>query len=141
MQTVGQLAGARVDWDHALRELARVAPAGVSFTGLTASTSPGASAAGSAGDTSDLRSAIDAPALELTGCTRTQDDVATTISALRRVDGVQRVSLESSVGGAAAPSADSSADAGQVGCGEDPAFAMTVFLDAPSSTPIPVSTP
>jgi hypothetical protein len=55
----------------------------------------GASASGGGGG-SGIRSAISAPAIELSGCTRNQPAVATLMSRLRNIQGVTRVSLAKS---------------------------------------------
>ena len=125
VETVRQLAGSRFDWPHALREVARTMPAQAWVTSLRATVSPSASVEG----TSDpLRGAMPLPAIELAGCARTHDDVARTISALRRVDDVQRVSLSSSGAGAGS---------GASGCGDNlpastPQFSLTVFFNSPA---------
>lgn len=125
VETVRQLAGSRFDWPHALREVARTMPPQAWVTSLRATVSPAASVEG----TSDpLRGALPLPAIELAGCARTHDDVARTISALRRVDDVQRVSLSSSGTGAGSTAS---------GCGDKvpastPQFSLTVFFNSPA---------
>jgi Tfp pilus assembly protein PilN len=121
-ETVRELAASRFDWPHALREVARTVPARAWVTSLRASVSPAVSVEG----TSDpLRDSLPLPAIELAGCARTHDDVARTISALRRVD---RVSLSSSA---------TAADSGASGCGDGvpantPQFSLTVFFNSPA---------
>lgn len=125
--TVQQLAASRFDWPHALRDVARTMPSRAWVTSLRATVSPGATVEGTA---DPLRSALPLPAIELTGCAMGQTDVARTVSAMRRVDDVQRVSLSSS--GSAAGSSTA--------CGEDTdpgitPFSMTVFFHAPAGAP------
>jgi Tfp pilus assembly protein PilN len=92
VQTVRDLAASRFDWEQAFRDIARVVPRAVTLSSLDASIS---SASGSSG--SGLRSAIAAPAIDLTGCTSGgQRDVATLMSRLGNIDGVTRVSLSKS---------------------------------------------
>jgi Tfp pilus assembly protein PilN len=92
VQTVRDLAASRFDWEQAFRDVARVVPAAVTLTTLNASISSQAGGTGGA-----LRSAIAAPAIDLTGCTNGgQRDVATLMSRLGDIDGVTRVSLSKS---------------------------------------------
>lgn len=124
-ETVRQLAGSRFDWPHALREVARTMPAQAWVTSLRATVSPAASVEG---QSDPLRGSLPLPAIELAGCARTHDDVARTISALRRIDDVKRVSLSSSGTGAGA-------SAGGCGSGvaaSTPQFSMTVFFNSPA---------
>ena len=82
------------------------------------------------GDSDPLRSALPVPAIELRGCTRTQSDVATMMASMRRIEGVQRVSLSSS------EKSDSSSSDGA--CAADrPAFSMTVFFNAVTAPAAP----
>ena len=96
-QTVRQIAATRFDWHGALSDLSKVVPANTSLQSLTASVSPTATVEGGgitgSGAGTGLRSDISSPALELTGCTKTQDDVARLMSRLRLINGVTRVTL------------------------------------------------
>ena len=127
IQTVKDLAASRFDWEQALRDISRAIPADVTLTNLDGSIS-------SAGGGSSVRGAIEAPAIELKGCTRGQTQVATLLSRLRSVDGVTRVTLtKSAKPDEAADSGAVAADAatGQIGCGEGrpPAFELTMFFE------------
>ena len=111
-------------------------PAGTSLTGLRATVSPSVSVGGT---TDPLRQSLSVPAIELNGCATSQDGVAEVLAAMRRIDGVQRVSLSSSernakgVGGSsgsATPGAGSDCRAGSF---KRAAFSMTVFYDAPAT--------
>jgi Tfp pilus assembly protein PilN len=95
LQTVSGIAATRFPWHTALSDLAQVVPANTSFQTLTGTVAPGASAGGGGGS-ANLRSALSTPALELSGCTGSQDEVAQLMSRLRLIDGVTRVSLSSS---------------------------------------------
>jgi Tfp pilus assembly protein PilN len=133
--TVKDLAGRRFDWENALRDLSRVIPANVTLSSLngTVSTENG----GTGG--SALRSAINAPAITIAGCTDTQRDVAKLMARLRTVDGVTRVSLsKSEKDDVAAPTASSSsspaptvASSGEALCkpGSPPQFEMVMFFE------------
>jgi Tfp pilus assembly protein PilN len=92
--TIKSLADSRFDWERVMRELARVIPSDVWLTGLTGSVSGDVEIAG--GTSVDLRSSINGPALELTGCAKGHTGVAEFLSALQDIDGVTRVGLSDS---------------------------------------------
>jgi Tfp pilus assembly protein PilN len=96
VQTVRQLGHARFDWHRAFGDLARVMPGNVWLTSLLGTVTNGVSVGGGGGDTSTLRGALPNPAIELTGCTTSHDDVARLLSRLRLMTGVVRVALASS---------------------------------------------
>lgn len=133
-ETVRSLATSRFDWSHTLHEIARTIPSDAWLTSLRGTVTPSATVEGGTND--PLRSALPGPALELVGCTTTQAKVAAVISSLRRVGGVQRVTLSSS-----AKVDDSSGGGGQSGSDGDcrhgstrfPEFSMTLFFNAPST--------
>jgi Tfp pilus assembly protein PilN len=137
-ETVRSLASSRFDWSHALHEVARTIPADAWLTSMRATVTPSAAADG--GVTDPLRASLQSPAIELVGCTTSQDKVASVISSLRRIDGVQRVSLSASekltavASGKAGGSSDS-AGATSTDCrngnGRFPQFSMTLFFNAP----------
>lgn len=137
--TVRSLASSRFDWSSAMHELARTIPSDAWLTSLRATVTPSASADGGTGD--PLRASIQAPALEILGCTTSQDKVAAVISSLRRMDGVQRVSLSSSEklvastagkGGGGDSAGGNGADC-RNGNGRFPQFSMTLFFNTPSA--------
>ena len=112
-ETVNGLANSRFDWERVMRELAKVLPSNVWLTGLDASASPEATSGSGGGSTessgaSALRSAIAGPALEINGCADGQDGVAGFVTALKEIDGVTRVGVQSS----ALPTEESSAEVG-----------------------------
>jgi Tfp pilus assembly protein PilN len=145
-ETVASLASSRFDWAHALHELARTVPAGDSLTTLRATVSSGTAVAGT---TNPLRAALDVPALEMAGCAKDQDGVAELMAAMRRIDGVQRVSLSSSersakisvkpVAGAPAPVATASGSGCSAASGRPAVFSMVVFYDAPVAPTSPTT--
>lgn len=92
--TVNELANSRFDWERVMRELALILPRDVWLVGLTATATPGASVAGGGGG--GMRSQIAGPALEMTGCAKGQDGVAGFVTALKDIDGVTRVGVETS---------------------------------------------
>jgi len=134
-ETVRSLATSRFDWAHALHEVARTMPKDAWLTSMRASVTPATTVEGGVAD--PLRATVQSPAIELVGCTTSQDKVAGVISSLRRADGVQRISLSSTE--RLDPS--NAAGAGN-GTGGDcrngdarfPKFSMTLFFNAPTPT-------
>jgi Tfp pilus assembly protein PilN len=133
-ETVRSLATSRFDWSHALHELARTIPSNAWLTSLKGTVTPGISIEG--GNEDPLRASLQSPALEVVGCTTSQADVAKVISSLRRVDGVERVSLSSSqkleqaAGSSSTGGTDGDCRNGNV---HYPQFSMTLFFATPTS--------
>jgi Tfp pilus assembly protein PilN len=136
-QTIKSIAASRFDWAHALHEVARTIPANAWLTGLTGTVAPGVNVGGG-GAASSLRGALPVPAIDISGCTTSQKSVARMLVHMRQIDGVQRVSLESS-----AKSGSSGGGAGGGGCGggsdQFPAFQMTIFFNAPTPLAAPAA--
>lgn len=108
VETISSLADSRFDWERVMRELSKILPSDVWLTSLDASASP-ESAGGSEGSSGGgMRGSIAGPALEISGCAKGQEGVAGFVTALKEIDGVTRVGVESS----ALPSEGSSAEAG-----------------------------
>jgi Tfp pilus assembly protein PilN len=127
--TVQALAGARFDWEQALRDLSRSMPGNVYLSELKGSVGSGGNGAAAA---SGLRGSIQSPAIELKGCTRSQPAVARLMSRLRNVQGVTRVTLAKSDKEASAGGGAGIPGGGQVGpCGKGnpPSFEMIVFFE------------
>jgi Tfp pilus assembly protein PilN len=147
--TVTQLAQGRFDWEQALRDLSRAMPRDVRLKSLRGSVSSGAGGGGG----SSLRSAVQSPAIELSGCTQSQSDVARLMSRLRAVRGVTRVSLSKSekpapvAGGAGVVAGMTDEQGALCGKGRPPAFEVVVFFErsaalATTGTPgAPVTAP
>jgi Tfp pilus assembly protein PilN len=95
VQTVNELANSRFDWERVMRELSLILPHDVWLVGLTASASSESSVEGGGGG-SGMRAAIAGPALELSGCAKGQEGVAGFVTALKDIDGVTRVGVETS---------------------------------------------
>jgi Tfp pilus assembly protein PilN len=115
--TVTSLADSRFDWERVMRELALVLPSDVWLSGLEATATPSVSLGGGEGGVSssaNLRGAIPGPALQLSGCATGQDAVAGFVTALKEIDGVTRVGVESSE----LPSNSEGAGAGSGGSGD-----------------------
>jgi Tfp pilus assembly protein PilN len=109
VSTVTSLADSRFDWERVMRELALVLPRDVWLTNLTGTASPGVTVDGST--STSLRESVSGPALEMTGCASSQEAVAGFVQALKEIDGVTRVGVQSSALGSAAESASSGSSA------------------------------
>lgn len=120
--TVQALASARFDWEQSLRDLSRALPKDVFLSSLKGTI--GGSAAGASG----IRSSISSPAIELSGCTKSQPAVARLMSRLRNVQGVTRVSLAKSEKSNTASGAGG-ATVGPCGKGSPPSFEVVVFFE------------
>ena len=124
--TVQALARSRFDWEQSLRDLSNAIPSNVYVTNMTGTL--GANAGGN-----PLRGAINAPAISIQGCTKTQSDVARMMSSLRAVRGVTRVSLASSnkesAGGTATPSITGGTAAQTCPKGSPPSFDVVAFFE------------
>jgi len=138
VETVVALARSRFDWAATLHEIARTIPADTHLSSLRASANSSVNV--QAGATDPLRSALALPAVELQGCTSSQRGVARLMSAMRRLDGVQRVSLSSADKGelsaAGTSAAGPSAGAGGSCPAGRPKLSMTVFFRAPAPAAI-----
>jgi Tfp pilus assembly protein PilN len=95
VETVARLADSRFDWERVMRELALVLPGDTWLTSLTASAG-GEAESGGEGSGSGLSAAALGPTLELSGCSTGQEAVAGFVTALKDIDGVTRVGVQSS---------------------------------------------
>lgn len=134
--TVSSLADSRFDWERVMRELSLILPDNAWLVSLTAS------ASGSGGGGSGLRASALGPALELSGCATGQEAVAGFVTALKDIEGVTRVGVQSS------ELADSQEEGGGEGGGASGGdecrtrefiakFEIVVSFDA---APVPLST-
>jgi Tfp pilus assembly protein PilN len=121
--TVQALAGARFDWEQALRDISRAMPQEVYLSSLDGNVGGAATGAGSS-----LRGAVQSPAIELKGCTKSQPAVATLMSRMRTVQGVTRVTLAKSDKDSATTGAGSST-VSPCGKGTPPSFEMIIFFE------------
>jgi Tfp pilus assembly protein PilN len=129
VQTVRQIAAARFDWHSALSDLSKVVPANTSLQSLIGSVAPGSTVSGGSGASSSLRGDISAPAFEISGCTKTQDDVARLMSRLRTMNGVTRVTLGDSQKQGSGQTGTSVSSGSSQGCGANaPSFDLVVFF-------------
>jgi Tfp pilus assembly protein PilN len=124
--TVRQLGATRFDWEDALADLSKVIPSNVWLQSLLGTVTTGVTVEG--GASGALRSASTNPAIELTGCTESHEDVARLISRLRLMDGVDRVAL-----------ADSTKDEDSGGdCAGFPRFNLAIFFEPLATVAAPV---
>ena len=122
--TVQGLASARFDWEQSLRDLSRALPGNVYLSSLKGTVGGGDSAGGTG-----IRGSIGgAPAIELSGCTKSQPAVATLMSRLRNVQGVTRVSLSKSEK-ATNPAGGTGGQVNPCGKGSPPNFEVVVFFE------------
>jgi Tfp pilus assembly protein PilN len=98
LETVSSLADSRFDWERVMSELSLILPHDVWLVSLAATASPEASTGGSGGGGSggSLRESVAGPALQITGCASGQEGVAGFVTALKDIDGVTRVGVQSS---------------------------------------------
>ncbi|HET9162481.1 MAG TPA: hypothetical protein VFN89_03415 [Solirubrobacterales bacterium] len=133
VQTVQSLADSRFDWERVLRELALVLPSDVALKGLSASAGGEGGGEEGGGGAGGLSGSIAGPSLELDGCAHGQEGVAAFVLALKDIDGVTRVGLQSSTvegGGEGGESAGGEDECGGGGA----SFALVVAFDA---APVP----
>ena len=125
VDTIEGLIDGRFDWSRSLREVARAVPADVDLTSLVGTVAPSTQVAGGGGGS--LRSALPVPAVDLIGCAPSHSRVATLVTRLRTIDGVQRVSLASSEKTDQGSLSETDCRATD----KMPQFQLTVFYDAP----------
>lgn len=92
--TITSLADSRFDWQRVMRELALILPGNVWLTTLSGTAGPTVTVEGGGG--AAMRTGVPGPALEIAGCATSHDAVAGFIQALKEIDGVTRVGVESS---------------------------------------------
>jgi Tfp pilus assembly protein PilN len=134
--TVASLADSRFDWERVMRELALVLPGDVSLVSLDASAS--ATSGGDSG--SGLRAGVAGPALSLSGCAQGQEGVAGFVTALKDIDGVTRVGVQSSELGDASTGAGAAGGSGGSGddCRTRPSMAKFEVVVAFDAAPVPI---
>ncbi|HEU4599488.1 MAG TPA: PilN domain-containing protein [Solirubrobacterales bacterium] len=140
LATITSLADSRFDWERVMRELSLVLPHDVWLTELNASASADAESGGGGGE---LRGSIPGPALELDGCAAGLESVAGFVTALKDIDGVTRVGVESSELPSEEEGAGSTGGSGSEEGGSDcqtrafiAKFSVVVAFDA---APVPVT--
>jgi Tfp pilus assembly protein PilN len=143
--TIGSLADSRFDWERVMRELSLILPDDAWLVSLDASASPNAAAGeASGGESGSLRGSVPGPALEITGCADGQEAVAGFVTALKDIDGVTRVGVESSELGeptnaAATGDGEEAAGGGNSDCRTREFIAQFTLVVAFDAAPVPPS--
>ncbi|HEV2791013.1 MAG TPA: PilN domain-containing protein [Solirubrobacterales bacterium] len=146
--TVTSLADSRFDWERVMRELSLVLPEDVWLVDLNASAAADVSTGGGEGSAgSGLRSAAPGPALEMSGCAAGHEAVAEFVTALKDIEGVTRVGIQSSelaeesaAGAAAAGSGEAAASGGNEDCRTRSFITKFEIVAAFDAAPVPPST-
>jgi Tfp pilus assembly protein PilN len=128
--TVQSLADSRFDWERVLRELSLILPSDVALTELSGSGAGAESAEGGESGGAAL-AGIAGPSLSMSGCAAGYKGVAQFVTALKDIDGVTRVGVQSST-----ETSEGSGE-GEAECGGGKAtvqFALVVAFDA---APVP----
>jgi Tfp pilus assembly protein PilN len=116
--TVTSLAQSRFDWERVIRELALVLPDDVWLLQLEGSVSSDVQL--DSGADIALRGSVPGPALELVGCTVSQEAVGRLAAALEDIDGVTRVAVFKAERPEPSPTSTATSDGGATGAeGED----------------------
>jgi Tfp pilus assembly protein PilN len=118
--TIAQLADARFDWSRVIKQLSTILPHDVYFTNLS----------GSAGGATTEGTGVGAPSLSIQGCASSQDSVAVFVATLKQIDGVTRVSLETSKLGEGEQSGASACSVGNKAT-----FSILVVFDGAPASP------
>lgn len=136
LETVTSLADSRFDWARVMSELSLILPHDVSLVSLDATASPEASTGGSGGGSGgSLRESVPGPALEMTGCAKGQDGVAAFVTALKDIDGVTRVGVQSSE----LPTEGAGSNSGGEDCRTRDFIAKFEIVVAFDAAPVPAS--
>ena len=135
VNTVTSLADSRFDWERVMRELTLVLPGDVWLTDMTATATSSATVEGAAGI--EIRSSVPGPALELSGCAAGQESVAAFVQALKEIDGVTRVGVQSSELGEREDESDGSASAEGGTCQTHAFIAEFQIVVAFDAAPVP----
>lgn len=141
IQTVKSLADSRFDWEKVMRDLSRAMPRTAWLSNFTGTVSPDVTLE-AAGANSGLRASLPVPAVVLAGCADSQDQVAHMMARMRLIDGVTRVSLDSSTKADVAKDSEGAApsggDTGGGGCTvkrDAPAFTVVLFFEDKVTAP------
>jgi len=129
---VQALAATRTDWGEKLDQVSRVVPSDGSLSRLAAGAGPNVAAAGVV----TLPTALANPAIELTGCAPSQSRVALLMARLRRLEGVQRVTVANSAKSDGSTPSAAGEDSSSGGCqttDQVPQFQMVVFFGTPQA--------
>jgi Tfp pilus assembly protein PilN len=149
LATIASLADSRFDWERVMRELSLILPDNAWLVSLNATASPEAAAGGESGSGGEgggsaLRGSIAGPALEISGCAAGQEAVAGFVTALKDIDGVTRVGVESSelptqTSAASAGGAAAAGGGGNTDCKTRDFIAQFSLVVAFDAAPVPVA--
>jgi hypothetical protein len=116
LTTVTALENSRFNWERTVRQLAHVIAPGVWISSFKGSVAAGSGSSGSGG--SGVRGGINGPAIELSGCSPSQETVARMMARMRNMDGSTEVVTSRSEKGSAAQGAGASSGAAPTSGGE-----------------------
>jgi Tfp pilus assembly protein PilN len=144
VETVTSLSRSRFNWPYALREVSRVLPDDVWLSQVVGTVAPGVQIEDAGGGiTTQLRSQLASPAIEILGCTTGQEELARYLARLRSVQGVTRVTLAESEKVDVPVSGDAAGGGGGKSGGSDcrqgnrkiPQFGLIIFFEGSTATP------
>lgn len=141
VQTITSLADSRFDWERVMQELSLILPHDVWLTKLDASASADSNV-GNSGSGAVLSGSVAGPSLAIVGCATGQEAVAGFVTALKDIDGVTRVGVESSELGKEEEGAGSagSGEGGSEDCRTQSFIAEFKLVVAFDAAPIPSET-
>lgn len=135
LTTVTALEDTRFNWERTVRQLSHVIAPGVWVSSFKGSVT---AASGSGGSGSNVRGGINGPAIELTGCSPSQETVSRMMARLRNMDGATEVVASRSEKGSAGEGAGASAGGSSEGCPKGYySFDLTVGLNGGANAPPP----
>jgi len=142
VESIGELAKTRFDWERLMREMALVLPKDTWISSVNASSTGQTDPAGGASPTSAATTS-GTPAAEIVGCSKTQSRVAETMVRLKNLYRADDVTLKESTGpeddGSASSASSSSATSGSEGgsCGTYYRFTATVTFSTAATKEAP----
>lgn len=137
--TVTSLAESRFDWERVLREFALVLPADVWLVQLEGTASPSVEV--DEGVDVGPRESIEGPALELVGCTVSQESVGRFAAALRDIDGITRVAVVKSERPTISESSTNQSEGSDDDCRTRDFITRFEIIAAFDAVPVPASAP
>jgi Tfp pilus assembly protein PilN len=137
--TVASLAESRFDWERVLREFALVLPADVWLVQLEGTVSPSVQV--EQGVDVGPRESIEGPALELVGCTVSQESVGRFAAALRDIDGITRVAVIKSERPTMSDSSSTQSEESDEDCRTRDFITRFEIVAAFDAVPVPASAP
>jgi Tfp pilus assembly protein PilN len=129
VSTVQSLADSRFDWERVLRELSLVLPSDIMLDELSASAAGGEAAGG---ESSESAAGVSGPSLSMSGCATGYGGVARFVTALKDIDGVTRVGVQSSSAGEG-----EGGGSGEGACAARPSAIQFSLVAAFDAAPVP----